>query len=151
MIKTEQAIVRGHEILDKYGIFWDIEITDARDTLAVTDHNKETIELSKRFVLLASQDQFEGIMKHEIAHILAGSGRGHGDEFVQVCEDLGVDEVYSCDNYPIHIKKYLYTCNNCGAKCSSEEKKEMSCLSCLQEGLLVDLEVRNNKIEECQW
>lgn len=152
MNKVDTAVARAISILRQYDIGWDAKITNARRTLAVTDHGTKTIELSKRFVMVSTLEEFDGIMHHEVSHVLAGPGKAHGGEFVSICQEINPNEVYSCDNYPIRIGLYKYTCPNCGVLGSNEKRKEMACANCLSNGMgVVDVEVIKNKIEVTEW
>lgn len=152
MDKIDLAKKRAEEILAQYGVsHWNIKITNARKTLAVTDHLRKRVELSKYFILKSTLEDFDGVMHHEIAHILAGPGKGHSREFVSICQELNLDESFSCDNFPIHIKYFLYTCPNCGLLGSDNRKKKLVCNNCLDRGELVDLEVVRNVIRPVQW
>jgi predicted SprT family Zn-dependent metalloprotease len=151
--KTEAAELRAREILKQHNVVgWRIETTNSRKTLAVTDHDTKTVELSKRFVMLATKKQFDGIMHHEVAHILAGPGRSHGKEFLEKCNEIGAGEAFSCDNYPIHIKLYKYLCEFCGVVEYNNAKKDLVCGKCmLAKAEFVNLERVTNKIEVKAW
>jgi predicted SprT family Zn-dependent metalloprotease len=151
--KIEAAEARTIELLDKYGITgWTVYTTNSRKTLAVTDHDTKIVELSKRFVMLATREQFDGIIRHEVAHILAGPGRSHGKEFVEKCNEIGAGEAFSCDNYPIHIKLYKYLCEFCGVVEYNNAKKDLVCGKCmLAKAEFVNLERVTNKIEVMAW
>lgn len=153
MNKVKAAELRARELLDNYGITgWTVCTTNSRTTLAVTDHDTKIVELSKRFVMLATKEQFDGIIHHEIAHILVGPGRGHGSEFVNMCNNIGTSSDFSCDNYPIHIKSYKYVCEFCGVIEYSNAKKHLLCGECMiSKAEFVNLERVKNKIEVMAW
>jgi predicted SprT family Zn-dependent metalloprotease len=151
MDKVDIASVRAIGILREYGIGWNVKVTNSRKTLAVTDHSTSIVELSKRFILLSTLEEFDGIIHHEIAHVLAGPGKGHGVDFVRICKEINPDEKFSCNNFPLRIGLYIYTCPNCGVLGTNELKKDISCVKCLSEGKLVDVEVVKNIIVPTEW
>lgn len=152
MNKLEVAKLRAEDILAQYGVSnWGVKVTNSRKTLAVTDHGTKLVELSKRFIQAATIEQFDGIIHHEIAHILAGPGKGHGKEFVQICKQINPDEVYSCDNFPLRIGRFLYTCPNCGVLGSNEKQEDIVCGICINNGDFVPVEVTKNIIVPTVW
>lgn len=153
MDKLDVAKARAEDILTQFGVgTWGVKITNARKTLAVADHGTRLVELSKRFIQAATIEQFDGIMRHEIAHILVGPGKGHGEEFVRMCKEINPDEVFSCSNYPLRIGKFLYTCPNCGVLGSNELKKDIACPLCYDKNKeYVSVTVEKNVIVPTQW
>lgn len=153
MNKVEVAELIAREILLQHNVVgWKVETTNSRKTLAVTDHDTKTVELSKRFVMLATKNQFDGIIHHEIAHILSGPGRGHGRKFVEKCNEVGIGKDFSCDNYPVHIKLYKYLCEFCGIVEYNNAKKDLMCGKCMvSKAEFVNLERVKNKIEATAW
>lgn len=152
MNKLDVAKTRAEKILSDSGVSgWGVWIRNTRKELAVADHNTKTIELSKRFILLSTLDEFDGVMHHEIAHVFAGFVADHNREFVSICRKLNPNSMYSCDQYPIYIKRYLYTCRNCGVLGSSEEYKKIACSDCFDNGKVVEVDIKNNKIETKEW
>lgn len=147
MDKIEVAKLRAVDILSQYGVSnWDILVTNSRKTLAVADHATKLVELSKRFILQSTIKDFDGIMHHEIAHILAGPGKGHGEEFVRICKEITSDAAFSCSNYPLYIGLYLYTCPNCGVIGTHEKEIPTTCVRCLSEVVIT-----KNKIRTVEW
>lgn len=150
--KIAIAVDTAYSIMEKHNVTgWSVVILNGRKTLAVTDHAYKTLELNKRFIYASSKKDFEGIITHEVAHMILGPGYGHGKEFVQLCKKLGAEE-YSGTSHPTHIGRYLYACESCHLAASSEKKTSCYCRPCLEDkGMLVKLIPSINRIKFVPW
>lgn len=151
--KSRVAILRAIKILSDNNVKgWSVYFTNSRTVLAVTDYNTKTVELSKRFVSASNIDEFDGVMHHEVAHIIAGYESKHGDKFIEVCNRIYPNELYSCDNYPGNIRRYKYLCKFCGIIYYSNKKEKISCVPCLESGKKpIATEILINRITANAW
>jgi len=84
--KLRAAILLGAELMVEHGLSdWKLDIVNKRTTLGETYYRTKTIELSQRFILVSTKDEFRKTMLHEIAHALIGPGYAHGPVFVEKC------------------------------------------------------------------
>lgn len=69
---------------------WTIEWGSAKSQFGLCQYRYQNIRLSRPLTLLNTQETFEWVVKHEIAHVLAGPAAGHGRLFMIECHKLGI-------------------------------------------------------------
>jgi predicted SprT family Zn-dependent metalloprotease len=75
---------------------------------------KKVIRLNELFLAQQDRQQVLGLVRHEIAHGLAGKHRGHDRHFAAICNLLGTSpksRMRVCIDVPY---KYSLTCSHCG-------------------------------------
>ena len=147
--KLRAATLLGAELMIEHGLSdWKLDIVNKRTTLGETYYRTKTIELSQRFILVSTKDEFRETMLHEIAHALIGPGYAHGPVFVEKCLAIGGNPESSGD---ISIRSYHYECPKCGAHGGNNRLAEAYCTACFNRGDMVKLNVTKNKIEVRSW
>jgi SprT protein len=91
---------------------------------------------------VASSDEIDRTLRHELAHLLAQWRAGrrriapHGSEWRQACCDLGIANEARCHNLPFATKAYpvrfVYRCPNCEQKVPRVRRirRAIACLAC---------------------
>lgn len=107
---------------------------------------KKVIELNPRYVLEMDEDEFTGIIKHELCHYhlhIEGRGYKHGDpEFKNLLKQTASPR--HCSPLPSQKKefKYKYICRNCNYEYKRIRKvdiKKYRCGKCKGELILGSL------------
>lgn len=137
--KLALAVLTGKELLKKHKLEgWRITLSTKRKHLADTYFNLKKIEYSIAFVTVATRQQFEGVMLHEIAHARLGPGYGHGKEFVKMCKQINAPPMYAGHKLKVHVHRYNLTCPECGfvlhiiSKHILNKLKNRVCTNCLE-------------------
>ena len=92
----EGAIAYGQQVLAEHNLSdWQVvvrvgKMIDNGYCWAATVYGEKTIFLRLRDVLGHSDDQVKKIIRHELAHALAGAEAGHGREWQAIADRLGV-------------------------------------------------------------
>ena len=77
---------------------------------------------------------FIDIIRHEVAHSIAGFNAGHGSAFQEVCKQIKcvAEKCIKEDYVKIAFSKYTYTCINCGREIYKTRKVRVnhSCGEC---------------------
>ena len=74
----------------KHGITgWSFKFDNAKRRCGSTQHGKKTITLSRPYVLLNSEEEVLETILHEIAHVIAGPGAGHGPQWRKAARAVG--------------------------------------------------------------
>ncbi len=68
---------------------WTFAFDSAKKRLGVCKYAEHQISLSRYFVDLHSLEEIDQVMRHEIAHALAGSKAGHGPKWKKIATELG--------------------------------------------------------------
>lgn len=147
--KLRAAILLGAELMVERGLSdWKLDIVNKRTTLGETYYRTKTIELSQRFILVSTKDEFRKTMLHEIAHALIGPGYAHGPVFVEKCLAIGGNPESSGD---ITIRSYIYRCENCGTAGGHNKVIDAYCKKCFDKGIYAKLIGEKNRIEVRSW
>ena len=92
---------------------WTFGLNRRKTSLGITNYTKKIISLSKYFLSGHSCDRqkIENAILHEIAHVLAGHGAGHGSKWKEIAKKIGCNaEVCGLMDQP--PGKYVLTCPN---------------------------------------
>lgn len=75
-----------------------------------------TIIFRPRHAMHLKLEDFIDIIRHEVAHAIAGYIAGHGPQFQEVCQKLKcvANKTIEDDYVKLAFSKYTYTCINCG-------------------------------------
>ncbi len=112
--KLQAAVVRGSELMIKHGLGdWRVQLQSKRTVLADAAYFQKRIRYSKYFIKVATQEQFDGVTLHEIAHGLVGPGHGHDAAFKRMALSIGADPAYAERKVDIQIYKYQLSCPKC--------------------------------------
>lgn len=150
--KIKAAFLLGAQLLIENGLgSWKIKVKNTRTSLADTYHREKTIEFSKRFILVATEEQFIGVTLHEIAHAMLGPGFEHGEEFVELCKKISPTDEYAVPNINIPIRSYIYECTECGTSGGSNRRVDAYCSLCFEKGKAIKLIARKNEIVVTPW
>ena len=103
---------------------WTVEWGSAKSQFGLCMYGPQVIRLSRPLTKLNTQTTFEWVVKHEIAHVLAGPAAGHGRLFKVQCMALGIqgDRCWTKGGNTDTVKiegKVKGTCKNrCGYSCT---------------------------------
>jgi predicted SprT family Zn-dependent metalloprotease len=98
-----------HLDMDLWSFGWD----SAKKRLGVCKYDQHLISLSRYFVDLHSIQEIDQVMRHEIAHALAGPKAGHGPKWKKIATELGYNhKKISGDEIGNATAKLIGTCPN---------------------------------------
>ena len=98
-----------HLDMDLWSFGWD----SAKKRLGVCKYDQHLISLSRYFVDLHSIQEIDQVMRHEIAHALAGPKAGHGPKWKKIATDIGYEhKKISGDEIGNATAKLIGTCPN---------------------------------------
>ena len=80
-----ESMMREQLDLQVWTFGWD----SAKKRLGVCKYAEKRISLSRYFVELHSLEEIDQVMRHEIAHALAGPNAGHGPKWKKIATQLG--------------------------------------------------------------
>lgn len=104
-----EAQMKAHLDMSLWSFGWD----SAKKRLGVCKYDQHLISLSRYFVDYHSLDEIDQVMRHEIAHALAGSKAGHGPKWKKIATDLGYNhKKISGDEIGNATAKLIGTCPN---------------------------------------
>lgn len=108
---------RTRELFAEFGITgWHVAFDNARQRAGQTRYRSRTVSFSKHFVASNTAERVEQTIRHEIAHVLAGAGAGHGPIWKAKCRITGHtgEREYSAADTVMPAKPWRGTCG-CGA------------------------------------
>lgn len=147
------AIDKAKDIFSSVGLNgWTVWTNNSYSVIAKVQFDRKRLVYSKRYITIATEEEFLKTTMHEAAHALLPYGVGHGDEFVKLCNELNPDNPYDfyCISAPIH--KYILTCPWCGDIGGTNFNKPIFCVPCSMSGRGVYELVRtNNDLEVREW
>ena len=151
--KVDKALEYARVLLDSVGLSeWSVGVNKSASTVGIMDHDKKTIEVSDRYITIATKEDFRKVVMHEATHALLGKGKGHNEEFAKLCTRLYPKEPFSGYCITAPIQRYLIACSNCGHSIYSNKKDEGCCIPCAMNGNGVyKLENTINKLEVTEW
>lgn len=81
---------RTRDLMDRHNLqYWDIRIGNARTTAGLCNYSKKQITISLFLANARDKNHTEDTILHEIAHALAGHEAGHGQEWKDICRQIG--------------------------------------------------------------
>ncbi len=83
-LRTGEALVRRH-----LGPDWSFGLDRARTRLGCCHYQERRITCSAHLVAYLADDEVDQVIRHEIAHALAGVGAGHGPRWRRWAQSLG--------------------------------------------------------------
>lgn len=155
--KIDIALKYSRAILNSVGLkSWDIGTDNSYSVIAKTQHDNKRIVYSKRYITIATEEEFKRTTTHEATHALLGCDKGrvkgHGQEFISLCNRLSPSMPYDsyCTQSPIH--KYKIFCPGCNSSTTSNTKTDDWCSRCAAKGTgAYKLEVSTNKLDVKEW
>jgi len=104
------------EVAHHLGSDWDVTYFEAARIYGQCRHGrkKNIIRINELFLAQCDKSQVLELVRHEIAHGLAGKHRGHDTHFASICNLLGTSpasRMRICLDVPY---KYSLTCSHCG-------------------------------------
>ena len=92
---------------------WSFGWDSAKRRLGVCKYDQHLISLSRYFVDLHALQEIDQVMRHEIAHALAGPKAGHGPKWKKIASDIGYNhKKISGDEIGNATAKLIGTCPN---------------------------------------
>lgn len=108
---------------------WSFGFDSAKKRLGVCKYAEHLISLSRYLVDLHSLEEVDQVIRHEIAHALAGSKAGHGTKWKKIATELGYNhKKISGDEIGNATAKLIGTCPN--AHTVYRHRKPKTPLSC---------------------
>ncbi len=113
MTKTRFYAI-GYDLMTERGICdWTLGTHNKKMSCGTCSFNDKKISLSSHFLRLNSDDVIINTIKHEIAHVLAGQGVGHGVVWKSICRLVGCVPSRLNDIAIMPKGKWLYRCTTC--------------------------------------
>lgn len=146
--QTATATMTNNEVLDHIEAFaaakiaehlppegWTFSWLTTKRTMGLCDYRTKMVSASKIYVGIASVEQLENTVLHEIAHALAGFKAGHGFAWERACVAIGAEPKRLFDASQISPPyTWARSCPSCGpvAKYFSKprSKRSHSCGRC---------------------
>ena len=92
---------------------WRFEFDNAVRRFGCCKYRQKCITMSRKLAVIATDDDIRNNVLHEIAHALAGPGKGHGPEWKRIAVEIGCTGD-RCHTLPTHHgAKYVMTCPKC--------------------------------------
>jgi predicted SprT family Zn-dependent metalloprotease len=134
-----EALIAEYHLADS----WRFTFDRAKVRFGVCRFDSGTISLSRDLTLANDAAKVEDVIRHEIAHAIAGRTAGHGPRWVAACRETGAEPtrcyqrsevtaaphpfVIACPNGCVRVPRYKrpragtsWGCRRCGAQCSLE-------------------------------
>lgn len=111
-----EALMIAEDLLAEFGLNgWVVAVDRSKVRFGQCRHSSHTIGLSGELVMRNSQEEVEDVIRHEIAHALAGQGAGHSRTWKAQCIVTGArPEVCYGSNVVPASSKYALVCEPCG-------------------------------------
>lgn len=107
--KLAEEEMEKHLDMTTWSFGWD----SAKRRLGVCKYDQKLISLSRYFVDLHSLEEIDQVMRHEIAHALAGPKAGHGPKWKTIATEIGYNhKKISGDEIGNATAKLIGTCPN---------------------------------------
>ena len=134
-MSPQTAVEFARELMREYGLQgWRVALDGAVRRFGACRYRDKSITLSARLVQLNSEAQVLDTILHEIAHALAGPGKGHGAEWARIARSIGcsASRCYSAQDTQQPAPRYLLRCGNCGHTTTRYRLKgrASACLAC---------------------
>lgn len=97
---------------------WSFKFDQAKRRFGRCVFAGKRLQLSAPLTRLNDRAQVEDTIRHEIAHILVGPGKGHGWEWKQMCATTGADPTRCYDSASVDqpAAPYYLCCSKCGKR-----------------------------------
>jgi predicted SprT family Zn-dependent metalloprotease len=111
---------------------WSFGFDSAKKRLGVCKYDQHLISLSRYFVDLHSLAEIDQVIRHEVAHALAGPKAGHGAKWKKIATDIGYNhKKISGDEIGNATAKLIGTCPNGHTVYRHRKPKtQLSCSRC---------------------
>ena len=112
-----EAVSVAEDLLDQFGLNgWAVVLDRSKIRFGCCRHLNHTISLSYTLVSLNGREEVEDVIRHEIAHALAGQGAGHSRAWKVQCAVTGArpQACYDVNNVVAAPSKYVLVCEPCG-------------------------------------
>lgn len=130
--KIQRAIKRSEALLALAGLTgWKVETFKDYHRFGNINHIAKRLSYNERFIQRCTEDEFDRVTIHEIAHALVGPGNGHNKKFVEVCRKLSKDDPIDTCEFDVKIHRYDLKCPECGAEGSTNDNRTRYCGTCL--------------------
>lgn len=150
--KLELAVLRACQLLTENGLgHWKLKLGNKTNTLANTHHKDKTIVFSKKFIYVATKEQFDGVTLHEASHAIIGPGKGHGEEFIRKCREISPNDDYITEKTSLRLARYILTCPACGYSGQTHTKLEGYCGKCDEKNKISKFKIEKNSIRVTAW
>lgn len=131
-MKVDTALRIARAELVKHGLNdWTIELRRFKTTGGMTYFDDRVIAFGPALIELWTPKQFKEILKHEVAHALAGFSAAHGDKWKQIARAIGCSAEVTHD-YPTVPGRWILFCGNCGELATKHRPVATTHMHCLQ-------------------
>lgn len=130
-----RTLLQEFQLKDLVGNDWTFGWNRSRSRYGVCNYSRTEISLSYHYVQVATQEQVTQTILHEISHIVAGPGTGHGIAWKKACLIVGAKPI-RCGAYIENLPSlYRGTCPVCqGVFKANRRLKNMSQRLCCKRG-----------------
>lgn len=94
---------------------WGFAFHRRKRQMGTCNYTRHTLYLSVHFIAFATDDEVDHVIRHEVAHALAGPDAGHGIMWITEAKSLGIENpsrsIEMVNDLPA---RYRATCDRCG-------------------------------------
>lgn len=79
------------ELLEEHGLYgWSVKLTQAYREIGKCNYTHKVINISLKIARVSPWEDVLDTILHEVAHAIAGPGKGHGAEWRHIARNLGI-------------------------------------------------------------
>jgi predicted SprT family Zn-dependent metalloprotease len=117
-MELQETTILANKLLRKHGLTqkgWIFQFDNSLKRFGVCRYRSRIIGMSKKLTLLNNVIEVKDTILHEIAHAIAGHKAGHGEEWKEICIEIGArpNRCYSSDEIVTPELKYFAVCGSC--------------------------------------
>lgn len=112
-----EAVTLAERLIEHFGLNgWVVALDRSKVRFGQCRHRTHTIGLSRELVSLNTREAVEDVIRHEIAHALAGVEAGHGRAWKLKCIEVGArpERCYDSNSVVAVPAKFALVCEPCG-------------------------------------
>ena len=138
--KTANELLVEYNLSSRWRFVW----ISSKMTIGECDFKERTIALSSIYVEYNRKTEWEDVLRHEIAHAIAGNKAGHGPKWKRVCEKVGAKPIRCVEFHNIPYR-YVGVCPDCSFRFGFHRKifemEKRTCSDCKKPILWKDTNV----------
>lgn len=132
-MRLDQAEEMAAQLMRLHGVprGWTFAFDRSKVRFGKCDYRRKQISLSRHLVELNSEDEVRDTILHEIAHVLAPRGAGHGPKWQAVAISIGCNGMRCYGQEVVRPKgKYRGTCPGCRRVIYRHRRMLIACARC---------------------
>ena len=120
MANLNEVKRHAENLIEQYlpGRGWTVKFDNAKRRLGCCIYSTRQISLSRGYMLANTLEQMDDVIRHEIAHAIAGGAAGHGAGWVAACRITGAraERCHNSDQHGTVVppSAWLLVCPKCG-------------------------------------